>query len=286
MHTLTDRTVTRNTAFQRLDFRPKLLLVAVITLVAFVWEDPLMGGLLTLAVLVACLAVGVRPTYIAKILKLMTPFAILLIITQGFLADALLTSRTGLDRDAFHTLLALPERWPLVGGARMSREGVLYALNTVFKSLTMVLVIPLAVFTTDADTMIIGLVKAGVPYKIAFIFSSTLRFFPLLFAQAQTILEAQRLRGIAIEELGMLKKARIYAALAVPLILGAMSRSQQLDVALQARAFSGSSDRTYLHDSRLATHDYVVLALSLVFLTAAIVGYLTAGVGRFQVRPF
>jgi energy-coupling factor transport system permease protein len=286
MHTLTDRTLTRNTAFRQLDFRPKLLLVAVITSVAFVWEDPLMGGLLTLAVLVACLAVGVRPTYIAKVLKLMGPFAILLIVTQGFLADALLTSRTGLHPDAFHTLLALPEQWPLIGGARMSREGVLYALNTVFKSLTMVLVIPLAVFTTDADAMIIGLVKAGVPYKIAFIFSSTLRFFPLLFAQAQIILEAQRLRGLAIEELGLLRRAKVYATLAVPLILGAMSRSQQLDVALQARAFSGSSERTYLYESRLATHDYLVLALSLVFLTAAIVGYLTAGIGRFQVRPF
>ena len=59
MSTLAFRTVERDSLFTRLDFRPKLFMIAVITVVAFFWEDPLMGGGLALTVLLACLAAGV-----------------------------------------------------------------------------------------------------------------------------------------------------------------------------------------------------------------------------------
>lgn len=281
MRPLVAQTVVCDSLFTRLDFRPKLVLISVITMVAFVWESPLMGGALALVVLSTCLAAGVRPRYLATILKLLTPFALLLILTQGFFAEQLITSRTGLTREEFHMLFELPTSWPLVGGAGLSREGVLYALNIIAKSLTMTLVIPLAVFTTDADTMIVGLVKAGIPYKVAFVFSSTLRFFPLLFSQAQAILEAQRLRGLSMEEMGLVRRARVYARLAIPLILGAMKRSQLLDVALQSRAFSGSSDRTYLHDSALDRADVWVIIVSLLFLAIAAIAYFAFGIGGF-----
>jgi energy-coupling factor transport system permease protein len=163
----------------------------------------------------------------------------------------------------------------------MSVEGVLYAINVVFKTLTMTLVIPLGVFTTDVNTMVVGLVKARIPYKLAFIFSSTLRFFPLLFEEVQSIIEAQRLRGLAFEEMGPIRRVRVYAKVAVPLILGAMVKSQMLEVVLQSKAFSGSPDRTYLHESKLGTGDYALFACSGLLLVAAVVAYVVWGVGRF-----
>jgi energy-coupling factor transport system permease protein len=163
----------------------------------------------------------------------------------------------------------------------MSWEGVRYAFNVVFKTLTMTMVIPLGIFTTDVNTMIVGMVQAHIPYKIAFIFSSTLRFFPLLFDEIQSIIEAQRLRGLAFEKMGPVKRVRVYAKVAVPLILGAMVKSQMLEVVLQSKAFSGSPDRTYLHESKLETADYLLFAFFGLFFLAAVVGYFAFGIGKF-----
>jgi len=275
------QTVERDSFFTRLDFRPKLLLMAVLTIVAFVWESPVLGGLLALGVTLACLAVGVKLSYIRTVVTIMIPFYILLIVTQGFFADALITSLTGKTEEQFTMLFVFPENWFWVGGAGMSWEGVKYALNVVAKTLTMTLVIPLGIFTTDVNTMIVGMVKARIPYKLAFIFSSTLRFFPLLFEEIQTIIEAQRLRGLAFESMGPVKRVRVYAKVAVPLILGAMVKSQMLEVVLQSKAFSGSPDRTYLHESKLGRADYAVFAFSALFFIAALIAYVGWGIGRF-----
>ncbi|MDQ1301280.1 MAG: energy-coupling factor transport system permease protein, partial [Chloroflexota bacterium] len=171
--------------------------------------------------------------------------------------------------------------WPLIGGGMMSREGVLYGLNVIFKTLTLTLVIPLGIFTTEVDKFIVGMVRAKVPYKLAFIFSATLRFVPLLFGEIQAIIEAQRLRGQAMEKMGPIQRVRVYGKVAVPLILGAMVKSQMLEVVLQSKAFTGSPDRTYLHESVLGPADYAMMAYFAVLLVAAIVAYIWNGFGRF-----
>ncbi|MGC9522247.1 MAG: energy-coupling factor transporter transmembrane component T family protein [Anaerolineae bacterium] len=279
MSVTTLQSVEHDSFFTKLDFRPKLALMVAITLVAFLWESPVLGGLLASGVILACLAAGVKGSYIRRIFLIMLPFYALLIVTQGFFAAPLVRARTG--QTVLTPLIVFPERWWLVGGATMTAEGVAYGLNVVFKTLTMTLVIPLGIFTTDVNTMIVGMVKAGIPYKIAFIFSSTLRFFPLLFNEIQSIIEAQRLRGLAFERMGPIQRVRIYAKVAVPLILGAMIKSQMLEVVLQSKAFSGSPDRTYLHESRMGPGDYGLLAFSALFLVVAIVSYVALGVGKF-----
>ncbi len=123
--------------------------------------------------------------------------------------------------------------------------------------------------------------RARVPYKLAFILSATLRFFPMLMADARAIIDAQRMRGLAVERMSLPGRIRVYARLAVPLILGAMTKSQQLEVVLQAKAFSGSQDRTYLHDAKLRSSDYIIMACSVLLLLTAAGLYLRLGWGRF-----
>ncbi len=279
MSALTLHTVERDSFFTRLDFRSKLALMGAITLVAFVWESPVLGGLLALALALTCLAAGVKLGYIRTVVTLLLPFAAFMILMQGFWGADLVRAR--LAREALTPIFTFPAAWPLIGSGMMTWEGVLYALNVVCKTLTMILVLPLGLFTTDVNAMVIGMVKARVPYKIAFIFSCALRFFPLLFEEVQTIIEAQRLRGLAFETMGTLKRLRVYAKIAVPLILGALVKSQMLDIVLQSKAFTGSPERTYLHETRLGTADYVVIAGSALFVIVAAIAYVGWGIGRF-----
>jgi energy-coupling factor transport system permease protein len=82
--------------------------------------------------------------------------------------------------------------------------------------------------------------------------------------------ETQRLRGFDPRELGPLARARTYAKIAVPVILGSMFKAQQLELVLQAKAFSGASTRTWLHEARLRARDWAVIALSACVLAAAV----------------
>lgn len=273
-------TVNRDSIFTRLDFRTKLVMMGVITLIAFVWESPITGGILTLSVTIACLLAGVKLEYFATVLKVMIPFYIVLLITMGFFnIDQV---KTLINRETLTPILNVPQTWWWVGGATMSQEGIVYGLNIILKTLTMILVIPLGIFTTDINHMVVGMVQAKIPYKIVFVFSSTLRFFPLLLEEIQGIIEAQRLRGLALEKMGLIRKGKVYATIAVPLILNALAKSQKLEVVLQSKAFSGSSQRTYLHQSILKTRDYLTIAFFIILLIVTTVLYFGWGVGKFS----
>lgn len=274
------QTVERDSIFTRLDFRPKIYMMLVLTVVALIWESPVVQLSLAFLILIACFLSGVKMKFIRTILLIMIPFYILLLITHGFFNISQVKTLTG--KDELTILFSIPQNWALIGGLNFSLEGFWYGINTIFKTLTIVLVVPLVIFTTDLDNIIVGMVRAKVPYKLAFIFSATLRFFPLLFSEIGMIIQAQRLRGLAMEKMNIIQRVSVYAKVAVPLILGAMVQSQQLEIVLQSKAFSGDTDRTYLHESVLTGLDYFVLIFFTVFLIAAFVSWGIWGFGAFS----
>lgn len=274
------QSVSRESLFTRLDFRPKLLLCAYATVIAFLWESPVANAGLLVVLLLLCAYAGVRGAYLRLIFKVMSPFYVLMLLTHGFWNVEQVKLLSG--HSALRPLLTLPTAWWAIGGASLSLEGTLYGISVICKTLALVLVIPLTIFTTDVDRMIVGMVQARIPYKLTFVFSATLRFFPVLCAEIQTIIEAQRLRGLALERMGPLSRVRIYARVAVPLILGAMVKAQQLEVVLQSKGFTGSPQRTFLHESRLQTRDYLTLVLSTLGFAALLWLYLAHGVGKFR----
>lgn len=273
------QTVERDSIFTKLDFRPKIYMMLVLTVIALIWESPVVQLALAFLILIACFISGVKMKFIGTILLIMVPFYILLIFTHGFFNIAQVMKLTG--KETLTTLFQIPENWWLIGGLKFTLEGFWYGINTIFKTLTIVLVVPLVIFTTDLDNIIVGMVRAKVPYKLAFIFSATLRFFPLLFSEIGNIIQAQRLRGLAMEKMNIIQRVSVYAKVAVPLILGAMVQSQQLEIVLQSKAFSGDPDRTYLHESILSPLDYSVLIFFTMFLIAAFVAWIIWRFGAF-----
>jgi energy-coupling factor transport system permease protein len=276
------QTVERESFFSRLDFRPKLYIVLVVTIVAFAWESPLLQLILAAFIIVVCLLVGVKWSYVRTILLIMIPFYLILLLTHAFFNRDLVMALQGYDsQDQLKRIFTFPENWPLIGGSFATWDGLDYGFNVLLKTLTMTMVIPLAVFTTDVNNMIVGMVRVKVPYKIAFIFSSTLRFFPLLIREFTSIIEAQRLRGLALEKMRPIKRVRVYSKVAIPLILGSLVKSQQLEVVLQSKAFSGSPDRTYLHESILKPADYAIMGFFTIFFLAAITLMIVYKIGTF-----
>jgi energy-coupling factor transport system permease protein len=95
------------------------------------------------------------------------------------------------------------------------------------------------------------------------------------------VTETQRLRGYLPENMSLLERLRTNAGVAVPVILGAIFKAQQIEVVLQARAFSGRPERTYLHDSRLHAADWIVITASFLSLATVVALYSAGLLGHF-----
>jgi energy-coupling factor transport system permease protein len=112
-----------------------------------------------------------------------------------------------------------------------------------------------------------ALVKAGLPHEVAFVFSTSLQFVPVIRRKAQNVFDAQRSRGIPLEPgLGAL---RHYPALTAPLLVQSFELADQLAEAMESRGF-GRPGRTFARDYRLRVRDWLILAAAVAGLAALV----------------
>ncbi len=260
--------------FSSLDVRAKLAILVATVILAFSWESPVLSGALAGVVLFLWPLARLAGRDLKRLLLFMTPFLLIVLLVHGVLNEVV--GRT--------TLLGPIPAWvPLVGGRlRITSEGLLYGFVVISRTLALILTVPLVVLTTDPNTLVVGLVRLRVPYSAAFVFSAALRFLPLVLNEAAALLEAQRLRGLALEHLNFWARGRAYARIAEPLILGVLIKSQQLEVVLQSKAFSGNAERTYLTPLRLRARDWLVMSAAAVIVAVALILRLAYGIGSFH----
>ncbi|MBK5133559.1 energy-coupling factor transporter transmembrane protein EcfT, partial [Candidatus Bathyarchaeota archaeon] len=124
--------------------------------------------------------------------------------------------------------------------------------------------------TTSPDHLGLALEQTHIPYEFAFAFTTAVRFVPVLAEEAQTIMDAQKARGLELEKGGFLKRIRNYIPILIPLIVSAIRRSLELAEAMESRAWGATKNRTNLYELRLHRGDFILLAISLLILSAAI----------------
>jgi len=155
------------------------------------------------------------------------------------------------------------------------RGGVLtYAILEYSLALTLrfiVLVTSFSIFflTTSPDKLSLALEKARIPFEFNFAFITAIRFVPVLAEEAQTIMDAQRSRGLELDRGSFITRVRNYIPILLPLIINSIRRSLELAEAMESRAFGATERRTNLYELRMTGFDYGALAaatLSLLLL--------------------
>ena len=124
--------------------------------------------------------------------------------------------------------------------------------------------------TTSPDHLGLALEESRVPYEFAFAFTTAVRFVPVLAEEAQTIMDAQKARGLELEKGGLLKRIRNYVPVLIPLIVSAIRRSLELAEAMESRAWGATKKRTNLYALKLHRGDYALLAISAGILAIAV----------------
>jgi len=124
--------------------------------------------------------------------------------------------------------------------------------------------------TTSPDHLGLALEQTRVPYEFAFAFTTAVRFVPVLAEEAQTIMDAQKARGLELEKGGFLKRIRNYVPVLIPLIVSAIRRSLELAEAMESRAWGATKKRTNLYALKFHRGDFALLAITIGVLAVAI----------------
>ena len=124
--------------------------------------------------------------------------------------------------------------------------------------------------TTSPDHLGLALEQTRVPYEFSFAFTTAVRFVPVLAEEAQTIMDAQKARGLELEKGNFLKRIRNYVPVLIPLIVSAIRRSLELAEAMESRAWGATKKRTNLYALKLHRGDFALLAITIGVLVVSI----------------
>jgi energy-coupling factor transport system permease protein len=128
--------------------------------------------------------------------------------------------------------------------------------------------------TTSPDHLGLALEQSHVPYEFSFAFTTAVRFVPVLAEEAQTIMDAQKARGLELEKGNFMKRIRNYVPVLIPLIVSAIRRSLELAEAMESRAWGATKNRTNLYALKLRKGDYILLALIVGLLAVTVYAFL------------
>ena len=124
-------------------------------------------------------------------------------------------------------------------------EGAIFAFKSTGRILLIMADFILFSLTTRPDMLMISLKQAGLPGGLAYIIVTTLQLVPQFVTKANTILDAQRSRGMETQG-NILTRARALLPLVLPLVVGSLLEVEERAIAIEARAFNSKRVETSL----------------------------------------
>jgi len=145
-----------------------------------------------------------------------------------------------------------------------------YAFAMALRFLVLVESFSVFFLTTSPDHLSLALEQSRVPYEFTFAFTTAVRFVPVLAEEAQTIMDAQKARGLELEKGNFMKRIRNYIPILIPLIVSAIRRSLELAEAMESRGWGASKKRTNLYVLKMKAGDFMLIVISIILLVSAI----------------
>lgn len=144
-----------------------------------------------------------------------------------------------------------------------------FSLSMTIRFLALISSFSIFFMTTSPDDLGLALESMKVPYTLCFTFTTAVRLVPTMAIDAQTVVDAQKSRGLELERGNLLKRIRNYVPILIPLIVNAIRRSVELAEALESRAFGSTEKRESLITLKMKTLDYLTIVVTLTFVAVA-----------------
>ncbi len=155
-------------------------------------------------------------------------------------------------------------------GYTVTASNLEYATAMTLRFIVLVESFSVFFLTTSPDHLGLALEQTRIPYEFCFAFTTAVRFVPVLAEEAQTIIDAQKARGLELERGNFLKRIRNYIPILIPLIVSAIRRSLELAEAMESRAWGATEKRTNLYVLKMHRGDLLLIAITILILAVAI----------------
>ncbi|HUX86003.1 MAG TPA: energy-coupling factor transporter transmembrane component T [Chloroflexota bacterium] len=157
-----------------------------------------------------------------------------------------------------------------VGPFPISDQAIAYACVIAFRMLGFFTVSLFFVLTTDPSDLVQALIqRLGLSYRFGYGAHAAYRFVPLFDSELTTIRAAHRVRGVRGG--GPSAQIRQYIGFVVPLLASAIRRAERVALAMEARGFGASSQRTYYRRSTFGFDDLQFASGSVIAFGGALV---------------
>ena len=155
------------------------------------------------------------------------------------------------------------------GPLKFYQEGMLYALRISLNVLNMLLAFAVFVLTTRPVELVEDLERIGFSPKIGYVVSSVFQIVPQMSGTMNTIMDAQRIRGLETEG-SLLTRAKSFLPLISPVVMSSLINTRERAIALEIRGFEAGQKKTYLREDKMKNSDRIWCVILLLLIIAAI----------------
>lgn len=237
------RYVANNTIIHRLDARNKLFLLILSFVTVFLqfrfWSTTLLlSGIILLFIIVLMLISKVSLLDLFSSLKTMWFLVLFLLIVYVFLPNSTYV------HPAFK-----------IGGLQIYWDAFYQCGYIILRLIMMICLTMILTATTKPMDLTRGLEWAMTPLKpihfpaheISMTISIALRFIPTILDETSRIMNAQASRGVDFKHGNIFKRIGSIISLIIPLFVSAITRSEELSNAMEARGYDPRGKRSSYH---------------------------------------
>lgn len=243
----------RESLLHRLNPLTKIVLALSIILISFIspwyWTAPL---LLVLVIVPLSFLGKVSREYFATVLRLILPAAGFIFIMQALFQPV--------GENVIFRFWFLD----------VTQESLAFAFRVAVRIAVMISAFSLLLMTTHPSELMSDLTRRGLPGQFAYVIISTLQILPQMQSKAQTIISAQRSRGLDTES-SFLRRAGSLVPLVGPLVFGSLVEVEERAIAIEARGFTSTRAKTSLHEILDTNTDRVIRWILIILVIASLV---------------
>jgi energy-coupling factor transport system permease protein len=126
-------------------------------------------------------------------------------------------------------------------------ESLAYAFANATRIFAMVSSFTVFLLTTHPSELMSDLTRRGLPSQFAYVIISTIQIIPQMQSKAQTIIAAQRSRGLDTQG-SFFKRIGALVPLVGPLVFGSLVEVEERAIAIEARGFTSTRVKTSLRE--------------------------------------
>jgi energy-coupling factor transport system permease protein len=156
-----------------------------------------------------------------------------------------------------------------ISGFEVTELSLRLALRNATRIAVMVSSFTILLLTTHPSELMSDLTRRGLPGQFAYVIIASLQIIPQMQAKAQTIIAAQRSRGLDTQS-NFFRKVGAIVPLVGPLVFSSLVEVEERAIAIEARGFTSPRPKTYLKEVPDSASDRAIRGILILLVILSV----------------